>query len=124
LVWFQGIQWVEKQLQVGEDYLVFGRVSFFQGMPQITHPDVEPYTLEHTQGKGFLEPVYPTTEKLKAKNLGARQIGKLTWALLQQVDEWSWPENLPQPVLTNFQLLPRFPRQPCRLQCQRKKIKI
>jgi ATP-dependent DNA helicase RecG len=30
LVWFQGINWVQKILQPGSDYLVYGRVSFFQ----------------------------------------------------------------------------------------------
>ena len=41
LVWFQGISWVEKKLQVGLQYQVFGRAGFFQDMPQITHPEIE-----------------------------------------------------------------------------------
>ena len=31
LAWFQGISWVQKNLSVGVDYLVFGKVGFFNG---------------------------------------------------------------------------------------------
>ena len=40
LVWFQGINWVQKMLEIGNHYLVYGRVSFFQGKPQLTHPEI------------------------------------------------------------------------------------
>jgi ATP-dependent DNA helicase RecG len=38
LVWFQGVNWIEKTLSVGSQYLVFGKVSFFLNQTQITHP--------------------------------------------------------------------------------------
>ena len=38
LVWFQGINWVQKAIHQGQQYLVFGKVSFFMGKPQIAHP--------------------------------------------------------------------------------------
>jgi len=34
LAWFQGINWVQKQLVEGQTYIVFGRVSFFNGRAQ------------------------------------------------------------------------------------------
>jgi ATP-dependent DNA helicase RecG len=108
LVWFQGINWVEKILQVGGDYLVFGKAGFFQGLPQITHPEIELFSQEKKEGSQFLEPVYPTTEKLKAKNLGGRQIGKLTLGLFSQIQERDIPENLPANILRQFDFIPRF----------------
>ncbi len=108
LVWFQGINWMQKMLNVGGEYLVYGRVSFFQGQPQITHPEIEAYTREKSEGKSFLEPVYPTTEKLKGKGLGGRQLSKLSFALLGLLREKDIPENLPQPILQQLQLMPRF----------------
>ncbi len=108
LVWFQGINWMQKILQSGNNYLVYGRTGFFQGMPQITHPEIEPYSREKSEGKSFLEPVYPATEKLKAKNLGGRQIGKLTFGLLALLSETDVPENLPASIIQQLKLLPRY----------------
>jgi ATP-dependent DNA helicase RecG len=46
---------------------VFGKTGFFNGKPQMVHPEIEPYVRANADGKNFLEPVYPTTEKLKAR---------------------------------------------------------
>jgi ATP-dependent DNA helicase RecG len=107
LVWFQGITWTQKMLQLGSDYLVYGRVGFFQGMPQLSHPEIEPFSREKVEGRSFLEPVYSTTEKLKVKGLGARQIGKLTYGLFGLLREQDIPENLPAEIVDALKLLPR-----------------
>ena len=78
LIWFQGINWVQKSLKEGEKYIAYGKAGFFNGHPQITHPEMELLSDAMAAGKPFLEPVYPTTEKLKARGLTARNIAKLT----------------------------------------------
>jgi ATP-dependent DNA helicase RecG len=108
LVWFQGISWVQKMLEPGQSYLVYGRVGFYQGNPQIVHPEIELWSPDKKEGKSFLEPVYPTTEKLKARNLGGRQIGKLTQMLLNQLHEKDLPENLPESSLKSLKLVSRI----------------
>ena len=87
LTWFQGLSWIQKILEPGFEYLVFGRVSFFQGKAQIVHPEMEILTKEKSEGKSFLEPIYPTTEKLRSKALGGRQIGKLTQTMMKLISE-------------------------------------
>lgn len=108
LIWFQGINWIQKMLAIGETYLVYGRVSYFQGQPQITHPEIEVFSNEKTGGKPFLEPVYPSTEKLKSRGLGGRQIAKLTQALFVALREKDVPEILPPSIIRQLQLMPRF----------------
>lgn len=108
LVWFQGISWVQKMLEPGQSYLVYGKLSFFQNNVQLVHPEMELWTPEKKEGKGFLEPVYPTTEKLKARGLGGRQIAKLTQALLNQLHEKDLPENLPDNILSSLNLISRI----------------
>ncbi len=108
LVWFQGISWIEKTLQAGAEYLVYGRLSFFQGNPQITHPELETFNRSAPVDKYILEPVYPSTEKLKAKGLGGRQIGKLTKQLLSSLTEKEVPEILPEVIAKQLKFLPRF----------------
>ena len=108
LAWFQGISWVEKSLVEGRDYVVYGKTSFFNGKPQMVHPEMEVFTPDKAEGKVFLEPIYPATEKLKAKSLNGKQIGKLTFQLLSHLNENDLPENLPAQLVSKLQLVPRF----------------
>ena len=50
LVWFQGINWIQKSLVEGHAYLVYGRISFFNGKAQMVHPDFEILTEEKKEG--------------------------------------------------------------------------
>ena len=108
LTWFQGIQWVQKRLLVGDDYLVFGKLSFFMGKPQLVHPEIESLDQGHVAPKTGLEPVYPSTEKLKAKGLNGRALAKLTAVLIPQIHERDLPEFLPQSLVTALRLPSRF----------------
>ena len=108
LAWFQGISWVVKNLHVGSDYLVFGKTGFFNGKPQIVHPEIEVYIPAKADGKDFLEPVYPTTEKLKARGFNGRQMGKLTYTLFSQLQPKDIIENIPQGILERLQLMGRY----------------
>jgi ATP-dependent DNA helicase RecG len=108
LTWFKGLTWIEKMLKESENYLAFGRLTFFMGKPQIVHPELEVIKPQENEVRNYLEPVYPTTEKLKKKALNGRQIGKLTKDLFLLISERNVPENLPESVLRKFRLLPRF----------------
>ncbi|RAK40878.1 UNVERIFIED_ORG: ATP-dependent DNA helicase RecG [Chitinophaga ginsengisegetis] len=107
LVWFQGWQWMQKSLKENVAYLVFGRISVFNGVTQLAHPELDLLTEEIATGKQFLEPVYYTTEKLKARGLTAKAIGKLTKNLLEQLSPLEIRENIPVEVLQQYRLMPR-----------------
>lgn len=108
LTWFQGITWVQKMLETGVSYLVYGKPGFFQGQPQIIHPEIEVLTAGQQEGKSYLEPVYPTTEKLRSKGLGGRQLGKLTQQLFSQLRQQDVPDFLPSNILAAHNLLIRY----------------
>lgn len=108
LAWFQGINWVVKNLNLGSTYLVFGKTGFFNGKPQMVHPELEVFVPAHADGKSHLEPVYPSTEKLKARSLNGRQIGKLTYSLFSQIQAKDIEENLPEDLLQKFRLINRY----------------
>jgi ATP-dependent DNA helicase RecG len=108
LVWFQGINWIQKALQTGMQYLVFGKLSFFMSKPQLSHPEVEAFTSEKAGGKSFLEPIYSTTEKLKARGFTGRAIGKLTWQLLQLIKQTDILENLPEALIKQYRFVSRY----------------
>lgn len=108
LAWFQGLNWVEKQLEIGQSYLVFGRTGFFNGTPQMVHPEFEVLSPGSSLEKSFLEPVYPTTEKLKAKGLGGRQLAKLTAQLISMLSEKDVEENLPVSIIRQLKFCNRY----------------
>jgi len=108
LVWFQGISWVEKTLHTGHAYMAFGKLGFFMGNPQMAHPDMENVKTESASGKQFLEPVYSTTEKLKARGLNGYAISKFTRDLFERVKEKDIPENLPSRTVSEYKLMDRY----------------
>ena len=107
LVWFKGISYLEKILEVGVDYLLFGKIGFFNGKPQMAHPDLEIFIPQKAGGKIFLEPIYSTTEKLKARGLNAKAISKLTHQLFTQLQPKDIIENIPNDILEKLQLMER-----------------
>src|SRR6476620_400943 len=86
LVWFQGLRWIEKNLQLNQVYVVFGKVSFFNGKAQMAHPEVEIFSKENkNRGNLSLQPVYSSTEKLKQFSLDSKGIQKIVANLLDQI---------------------------------------
>lgn len=107
LVWFQSIKWFEKMIQVGSVYILFGKPSAFNGRISMSHPEIEAYNPQaKKQGNLRLQPVYPSTEKLKLANLDSKGIQRLQVAALEtclkEIDE-----TLPEYVLKKHQLIPK-----------------
>ncbi len=107
LIWFQGISWIEKNLNPGFRYRAFGRVVFYNGEAQLTHPEIEGLD-ELKTDSAPLQPVYPSTEKLKSRSLGGRQLAKLTRQLLDQLKEGDIPEFIPSEIRQQAGLISRF----------------
>jgi ATP-dependent DNA helicase RecG len=95
LVWFKGVFWLEKQLKAGAPYVVFGRVSSFNGLLNIPHPEMEEVTEDNQQAAPTFAPVYSSTDKLNSKGLDARGRRRLMEALFEKLPPDALPENLP-----------------------------
>jgi len=108
LVWFQGVRWIEKYLQPGKVYILFGKPGSFNGKPQMAHPETELYSPAAMKQKGnmTLQPAYSSTEKLKQFGLDSKGIQKITEPLLDQHAK-DIHENLPLYVLNQFKLIGR-----------------
>ncbi|MEM8893590.1 MAG: ATP-dependent DNA helicase RecG [Bacteroidota bacterium] len=103
LTWFKGIPWALKRISPGVEYVVFGKPNKYGRKYSIAHPEVEPATSANLKG-GYLQPVYPTTEKLKARYIDSRAIGKLIKTLLvQAVDRFE--ETLSSALIDELKLM-------------------
>jgi ATP-dependent DNA helicase RecG len=108
LVWFQGIHWAEKTLEVGKEYVVFGRLNEFNGRFNLPHPEIESTADNAAEVARTFDPVYPTTDKLTQKGLDARGIRRLVKTLLDQMRPTDIDENLPDTLLSRYRMLGRF----------------
>ncbi|GAA4334290.1 ATP-dependent DNA helicase RecG [Mucilaginibacter gynuensis] len=108
LVWFQGINWVEKNLHIGKAYIIFGKPGSFNGKAQMSHPEMEMYSPEAMRRKGnmTLQPAYNSTEKLKSFQLDTKGLQKLIGVLLEQHAK-DIHENLPAYILNRYRLMNR-----------------
>lgn len=108
LIWFQGISYIAKSIQPNATYSVFGKLTWFNGQPTISHPEVELYNPANTAQAHVLQPLYSTTEKLKAKGLNNRAFAKVLQALIEKISPGDLPEILPENLVRQFQLFSRF----------------
>ncbi|MCX8489847.1 MAG: ATP-dependent DNA helicase RecG [Cyclobacteriaceae bacterium] len=76
LVWFQGINWAMQKLKPNVDYVVFGKPSRYGSKLSIAHPEIELLTEKSEKG-GYLQPVYPLSEKLRNRYIDNKFIIKL-----------------------------------------------
>jgi ATP-dependent DNA helicase RecG len=98
LTWFHAYPAVAEEFAVGAEFVAFGDVKFFQGIPQIVHPEYELVT-ELVDGKprasfnfGRVVPVYSETEGLNQKSV-RRLMGEVLKTSLPQLSE-PLPEDL------------------------------
>ena len=105
LVWFKGIGWIEKRLEQGREYVVFGRPAFFGGVLSLVHPEAESALDQKNRFRSSVQGVYSTTEKLSNAQLGTKAIHSLMCNLWPQVDG-RLRETLPDEVIREYGLVP------------------
>lgn len=103
LVWFKGVKWMHAQLQKGQEYIIFGKPTLFNGRLNMAHPEVEAVT-EAKPDQSFLQPVYNTTEKLKNHHFDSKALGRLTAELLKLAQPHI-PETLPPALLDRYRMI-------------------
>ena len=103
LVWFQGIQWVLDKIKPGIEYIVFGKPNRFGNKLSIAHPEIELVSNKNDVG-GFLQPVYSITEKLRARHIDSKFIGKCQQEILKGAQSHI-RETLPLPILSTHKLI-------------------
>lgn len=130
MTWFKGIQWVQPKLPAGATFIFYGKPALYGRKWSIAHPEMEPLSAANETRNNF-QPVYSTTEKLKAKFLDSRGISKIMEQLVQ-VCLPQIQETLPAEILQQYQLIGKqesirqihFPSQPDLLQRARKRLKF
>ncbi|GGC87062.1 ATP-dependent DNA helicase RecG [Flavobacterium lutivivi] len=119
LVWFQGHKWIRESLKLNIPYVIFGKVTSFNGQYNMAHPEMELLN-EHEQNlRSALQPVYPSTETLTNRGISNRVVNKMMQQLFLETQA-KFTETLPQYLLDELKLIPKnaalfnihFPKSP------------
>lgn len=119
LVWFQGHKWIRESLKINIPYVIFGKVTSFNGQYNMAHPEMELLN-EHEQSlRSALQPVYPSTETLTNRGISNRVVNKMMQQLFLETQA-KFTETLPQYLLDELKLIPKnaalfnihFPKSP------------
>ncbi len=76
--------WIEKQLPDRENVIISGKVEYYQGNPQIVHPDIAPVAERETLET--VEPIYPLTAGVTNKTIRKAMHGAL--GFISKLPEW------------------------------------
>lgn len=105
LVFFKGLKWMEDKLQVGSEYIIFGKPSVFGQSWNLVHPEVDPATEEKLSQVGVMMGVYSSTEKLHSAGITNKFFEKMIATLLDRV-LGTLEETLPAYILEEKHLVP------------------
>ena len=102
IVWFNSVRKIKDAYIVGNEYILFGKPSIFNGRWNMVHPEVDNVdSVSATQG---LRGIYPLTEKLRNKGITSRTIFSLIQTAIAGVK--TMRETLPEDILGSMKLMP------------------
>jgi ATP-dependent DNA helicase RecG len=109
LVWFQGIDWVLKNIKPNIEYVLFGKPAMFNHNFNIAHPDIEISNgeIEAGAGKGLM-PMYNSSETARKRFLDSKGIQRIERVLMDTLVPRDIPEFLPHHILERYNLMGRF----------------
>ena len=103
LIWFRGLKWIDGYVKTGQRYVVFEKPAFYNGKVSIVHPEMELLSENKKEFNTALQPVYPSTEKLKKFALDSKGIMRLQHAVLAEAGR-EIRETLPDWLLEKYKL--------------------
>ncbi|MEA1785257.1 ATP-dependent DNA helicase RecG [Arenibacter sp. GZD96] len=106
LVWFRGVKWIRENLKLNTPYVIFGRCNWFNGIVSMPHPEMELLEAHQKGLRLYMQPVYPSTEKLSNKGISNKVIHKMLQQLFVEA-KGSFPETLSKDLRADLKLLSR-----------------
>ncbi len=104
LVWFQGAKWLVDKLKLKTTYVLFGKITVFNGKFTISHPELELLSEYKKSLRTAMQPIYPSTELLGKKGVSNRVVFKMIQSLFLEV-KGRLDETLSDEILEQLQLV-------------------
>jgi ATP-dependent DNA helicase RecG len=104
LVWFRGAKWIKDALKINTPYVIFGKLTYFNGLFSMPHPEMELVADYKKNLRTAMQPVYPSTEKLTNKGITNRVVSKMVQTLFEEV-QGCFAETLSNEIIQKLQLI-------------------
>ena len=105
LVWFKGFHWIQN-LEIGAEYILYGKVNVFKGKVNLPHPEIE--KPDQFKNPSHLHPVYSSSEKLSRMGLDSKGRAKIVKNLLDRLFDHLVPETLPVYLIEKLRVISRY----------------
>lgn len=130
LLWFKGLSYIERSYQLGQEYLIFGKPTYFNGTYSISHPEIDDAGRPDALTQGLI-PVYSITERLKSAGMHPKQFRQIIHNLLVSV-HGHLEETLPPDLYSHSGLMSyaeaiaqiHFPSDTTLLEQARRRLKV
>ena len=107
LIWYRGFNWVEESLKINEEYVVYGKVTWFGNKPSIAHPEIKSKSNFNRNVPRRLHGIYSSTERLVNEGVTQKYFIKIVYNLLNLIQNHI-RENLSASILKEFNLIDRY----------------
>ncbi len=104
VTWFSGIQGVQRRVQTGVEYVLFGKPTVYYGTWQMSHPEIEAYDPEKS-AEG-LRGIYSLTDTMRRRGMSQLIMQHIMAGLLESPAFAELPEALPPEMLERLHLMP------------------
>lgn len=104
LIWFQGHKWIRESLKLNVPYVIFGKITIYNGICNMPHPEMELLEEHKSSLRTAMQPVYPSTEKLANKGITNKAISKIIHQLFVETGA-RYTETLPDYLLQELKLI-------------------
>ncbi|MDA0757480.1 MAG: ATP-dependent DNA helicase RecG [Bacteroidetes bacterium] len=107
IIWFRAVKWIEKSINLNENYVVYGKINWFNNMCSIVHPEIELLNKHKKSTKHNLLPIYSSTETLVSRGITNKLIREFIINIFQNSSN-NFNENLSKTINERYTMLTRF----------------
>ena len=107
LIWYRGFNWVVESIKTNEEYVIYGKLSWFGSKPSIAHPEIKTKSSFNRNIPRRLHGIYSSTEKLVNEGITQKYFVKIIYNLLNSIQN-QIKENLSSSILNEYNLIDRY----------------
>ena len=105
LIWFKGFKWIKENIDLNSEYVVYGKINWFDNRPTLPHPELTKIDNYNVMKISGIYPVYSSTEKTLRYGISQKIIRKAMFNLIGILKN-ELNESLSNKIISELKLIP------------------